>query len=1076
MQWLARVCVERPVFTWVISLTMIVLGVAAFGSLPVDRFPNIDVPAITVSAAYPGASPEQVETEVTDVLEEAVNSVSGLSELTSTSYEGLSVVFVQFDLEVDVDVAAQEVRDRVNRVLAELPSDVDPPQIAKIDPDAAPLLYVAVRGPGEPQELTQFVDEEIKQRLEGKGGVGSVQILGGREREIQVELDPIRLEAQGLGIADVRSALMRENMELPGGDLSQGATTLQVRVPGRVESAAGFADLPVARRGGHVVRVGDVAEVRDAAAEVDSIATHNGEQVVLLAITRQSGTNAIAVADAMREELDLIGTELPPGYAMDVVRDESIFPRAAVHAVQEHLVLGAIFAIFVVLIFLKSFRSTVIAALAIPVSIIGTFAVLGALGLTLNVITLLALTLAVGIVIDDAIVILENVVRFLEERKLDPKKATIEATKDIGLAVLATTLSLVAVFLPVAFMDGIIGRFLSSFGATMTSAILVSMLVAFSLTPMLTAKWLKRGSVEHGERPHPPEGGARELSGAEEKARYDEWLGGRSGIELQDGWLERGYGKLLAFCMRRRWVVGIAIALTFGSMWVVGPHVTTSFLPTDDEGRFEITVEAPQGTSLASTELIAERMARAVREASPAVEHTILTVGSPEGSISGMGDNEALIYVALSDPEARELTQTDVEEIVRADVLPAFIERHGLDVQVSQVSAFGSSGAQAAPIQFVVKGPDLGKLEEYSDALAAALREQPGVTQAGTTLEAGRPELQVAIDRPRAAELGVSVADIADTLRVLVGGMDVTTVELDGEQYDVQLRAGSTHRRSAADLEAFRVRASDGSMVALSQVTQVDEGESPSAIQHHSRQRSVLVYAMTAPGASTGDLIATLQDTAESLQMPSTYSTALAGQAKEFGKAAMGFVIAILLSLVFMYLVIAAQFESWLLPLSIMSSLPLTVPFALISLLIFGQSLNIFSALGLLVLFGIVKKNSILQVDHMLALQKEGFSRPDAVMIANRDRLRPILMTTFAFCAGMIPLMMSSGAGSGTNHAIGGIVLGGQSLALLLTLVGTPVIYTWLDDLRGWTSKKTGALRERLASLRPRRAIPVAEE
>ena len=1070
MQRLARVCVERPVFTWVLSLTMIVLGVAAFGSLPVDRFPNIDIPAVTVSAAYPGASPEQVETEVTEVIEEAVNSVSGLSELQSTSFEGLSVVFVQFDLEVDADVAAQEVRDRVSRILAELPDDVDPPQVAKLDPDAAPLLYVAIRGPGEPQELTEFVDEDIKQRLEGKGGVGAVQILGGREREIQIVVDPTRLEAQGLSIAEVRAALMRENLELPGGDLAQGSRTLQVRVPGRVETVGGFATLPIATRDGHVVRIGDVAEVRDAPAEMESIATLDGEPVVLLAITRQSGTNAIAVADAMREELDGIRADLPPGYSMEVVRDESVFPRSAVHAVQEHLVLGAIFAIFVVLIFLKSLRSTVIAALAIPVSIIGTFAVLGALNLTLNVITLLALTLAVGIVIDDAIVILENVVRFLEERKLDPKQATIAATKDIGLAVLATTLSLCAVFLPVVFMEGIIGRFLSSFGATMTSAILVSMLVAFSLTPMLTSKWLKRGSVDHPERPHPPAGGAPDMSTKEEKDRYDQWLGNRTGIELPGGWLERGYGKLLAFCMRHRWVVGIAMVAAMGSLAIIGPMVTTNFLPDDDEGRFEISIEAPQGTSLASTELIAERMARAVHGLE-GVEHTILTVGSPAGSVSGRGDHEALIYVGLTDPDDRDVTQSNVEERVRREVLPDLIDRYELDVQVSKVSAFGASGAAAAPIQFVVRGPDFEKLDEYSQAMAASLREQPGVAQAGTTYEAGRPELQVAIDRPRAAELGVSVADIADTLRVLVGGMDVTSLELDGDQFDVNLRAGASFRRTAESLENFRVRASDGTLVALSQVTRVAEGESPAAIEHKGRQRSVLIYAMTEPGASTGDLIANLNETAESLDMPSTYSTALSGQAKEFGKAAMGFIIAILLSLVFMYLVIAAQFESWLLPLSIMSSLPLTVPFALVSLLIFDQSLNIFSALGLLVLFGIVKKNSILQVDHMIALQKEGFSRPDAVMIANRDRLRPILMTTFAFCAGMIPLMLSSGAGSGTNHAIGGIVLGGQSLALLLTLVGTPVIYTWLDDLRGWTSKKTAALGERIGSLRGRTEV-----
>lgn len=1068
MQWLARVCVERPVFTWVLSLSMMVLGIAAFGSLPVDRFPNIDFPAVTISAAYPGASPEQVETEVTDALEEAVNSVAGLSQLQSTSYEGLAVVVAQFDLEVDPDVAAQEVRDRISRVQAQLPDDVDAPQVAKIDPDAAPLLYVAVRGPGEPQELTEFVDDEIKQRLEGKSGVGSVTILGGRERAILVEVDPERLDAQGLSVADVRLALTQENLEMPGGDITQGSRTIQVRVPGRVDTAEGFAMLPVANRGGHTIRVGDVAEVIDSAADVESIAILDGEPVVMVAITRQSGTNAIAVADGMYAELDVIRETLPAGYSMEVVRDESVFPRASVHAVQEHLILGAIFAIFVVLIFLRSFRSTVIAALAIPVSIVGTFAVLGALGLTLNMITLLALTLAVGIVIDDAIVIIENVVRFLEERKLDPKKATLEATRDIGLAVLATTLSLCAVFLPVAFMDGIIGRFLSSFGMTMTSAIMVSMLVAFSLTPMLTSRWLKRGEG-HAERPHPPSDKAPDLSGAEEKKRYDQWLRGETGIELEDGWIERGYGKILAFCMRRRWVVGLAILASFGSIAITGPLLVTAFLPTDDEGRFEITLEAPQGTSLAHTELISERIAQAVR-ALPQVEHTVVTVGSPEGSISALGDNEATVYVGLLDASERDQTQAEVEQVIRQDVLPRYVEENELEVTVSQVSAFGGSGAQAAPIQYVLRGPDFERLDEWSQQLAAALREQPGVAQAGTTFRPGRPELQVAIDRPRAADLGVSVAAIADTLRVLVGGSDVTTLEIDGDQFDVNLRARESSRRSGLDLERYKVRANDGTLVPLSQVARLSDGESPSSIEHIGRERSVLIYATVTSGASTGGLIATLDETAESLNMPAAYSTTLSGQAKEFGKAATGFIIAILLSLVFMYLVIAAQFESWLHPITIMASLPMTVPFALMSLLIFGQSLNIFSALGLLVLFGIVKKNSILQVDHILTLRKEGFSRPDAIMIANRDRLRPILMTTLAFVAGMVPLMLSAGPGSGTNKAIAGIVMGGQTLALGLTLVGTPVIYAWLDDLQGATSRGIAKVRSLVG-----RFIPAAK-
>lgn len=1063
MQWLARVSIGRPVFTWVISLTLLVLGLASMGSLPVDRFPNIDMPFVTVFTTYPGASPEQVELEISDVIEEAVNSVSGIVELRSTSYEGLSIVMIQFELEKNADVAAQEIRDRVDRVLGKLPPGIDPPRVEKLDPDAAPLLYVTLRGPGTPQELTQFAEDEVKERLEGKRGVGSIELLGGRERQIRVEVDPRRLEAHGIAISDVSQAIKRENLELPGGTMSQGTRSFQVRVPGRVKTAEELALVPVSMHNGYVVRVGDVATVSDTSEEAESLANIDGEPTILLTITRQSGTNAIEVADGLMEELETIRRDLPAGYQLDIVRDESVFPRTSVHAVEEHLVLGSLFATIVVLLFLRNWRSTVIAALAIPVSIVGTFAVLAALDMTLNMITLLALTLAVGIVIDDAIVVMENIIRYLEERKLDPKKAALEATKDIGLAVLATTLSLVAVFLPVAFMGGIMGRFLGSFGVTMAVAVLISLVVAFSLTPMLSARWLRR-TGEHGHRPHPPEGSDKPLSKAEEKARYSAWRTGRAGVELEDGVLERWYGKLLALCMQHRWIVAAAIFLSLGSMFVVGPHLPTGFVPEDDEGRFEVTIEAPQGTSLARTELITERLAREIREI-PEVVHTVSQIGAAESGFSGRGSHEALMYVALVPDSERKRDQNAVMEEVRTRIIPKFQEEYDLKLSLSKISPMGGSGALAAPIQYILRGPDLEKLREYSNELAQALREHPDVSYADTTLKDGRPEYRIELDRARAAELGVSVASIAETLRLLVGGLDVSEVELDGNRYDINIRAQADSRRWADDLARYQVRAMNGALVPLSQVARVEESVGPTAIERNGRQRSVMIYATIHPGASTAALLNLLDKKAAELDMPSTYSTMLTGQAREFGKAAQGFLLAIVLSIVFMYLVIAAQFESWIHPITILTTLPLTVPYAMISLLIFGQSLNVFSALGVLVLFGIVKKNAILQIDHMLALRREGFSRPDAIMLANRDRLRPILMTTIAFVAGMIPLIMSGGAGSGFNHAIAGIVVGGQSLALLLTLVAVPAMYTWLDDLQAFFRRVREAIFARVSSL-----------
>lgn len=1045
MQWLANVAVSRPVFTWVLSLVLLVLGVASIGRLPVDRFPDIDVPMVTIISTYPGASSAQVETEVSDIIEEAVSSVSGLSEIRSTSYEGLSVVMVQFELEKNGDVAAQEVRDKVNRILAQLPSELDPPRVERMDPDALPLIYVALRGPGTPQELAQFATDEVKDHLEGKNGVGSVQILGGRDREIQIEVDPARLQAQGFAVSDINIALQRENLELPGGNVIEGARTLQVRVPGRVSTADELGAIVVGAREGRVIRIRDLANVSDAAAEAESLVTFDGDEVVLITVTRQSGTNAIAVADGIIATINEIRGNLPAGYTLDVVRDESVFSRTSVSAVEEHLILGAIFAVLIVFIFLRNGRATVIAALAIPVSIIATFAVLNVMGLTLNMITLLALTLAVGIVIDDAIVVLENVIRFIEEKHLEPMEAAIVATKDIGLAVLATTLSLVAVFLPLVFMGGIVGRFLTSFGLTMSVAVLVSLFVAFSLTPMLSARWLKKSGAHHPVRPHPTEP-APEMNMKEERARYRQFARSESGYEGNDGFLERMYGAFLAFCMQRRWVVGIVMVAAIVSVPFIAKHVPSGFLPNDDEERFEVLLEGRTGTSLAATEIVSERVATAIR-ALPEVEHTVLIVGSAAGDVSGRGSHESLIYVALTPASGRARTEVDVEEHLRRHVLPQFTTSDGLKVTVSRISGFGGSGAQAAPIQFVVRGPDLAKLEGYGMQLATWLRSQPGVSEADTTYRQGSPEMRIEIDRARAGELGVSVASIADTLRTLVGGFDATTIQVDGDQYDVNVRAVESSRRNETDLTRYQVRSSTGALIPLSQVAHIDEGVGATAIEHSSRQRSVLVYATTLPGADTSGLLAGLQRKSAQLRMPPGYSTALSGQAKEFGKAAAGFLLAIVLSFVFMYLIIAAQFESWIHPVTILTSLPLTVPFALLSLLIFGQSLNIFSMLGLLVLFGIVKKNAILQVDHTLTLLREGYSRPDAIMLANRDRLRPILMTTIAFVAGMVPLLASSGAGSGTNHATAGIVLGGQSLALLLTLVGTPVMFTWLDDL-----------------------------
>jgi len=1085
MQWLAEVCVRRPVFTWVLVLSLVVVGAASFGGLGVDRFPKIDFPVVIVLTPLPGASPETVESEVTNRVEEALNSVSGLDELSSSSYEGLSVVSARFTLEREIGDAADDVRDRVSRMSNTLPEDADTPQVLRIDPGAAPVIYFALVSNRSSREVTDFADRVVARQLESLTGVGSVTVIGGREREVEVLVDPSRLAAVNMTVAEVQAALLRENVELPGGDLEEGAETIQVRVLGRIESPEAFADIAIGSRGGRIIRLRDVADVRDGEEEPTSAALLDGRDVVVISVAKQSGENTVAVVDRVLERVETIRAGLPAAYELRIVRDESEPIRNSIHAVEEHLIVGGLLAALVVLLFLWNGRSTVIAALAIPSSIIATFALLRVMGMTLNTITLLALTLSVGIVIDDAIVVLENIVRWIEEKGVSPVRAAVLATKEIGLAVLATTFSLVAVFLPIAFMSGIVGRFMSGFGITMSFAILVSLVVSFTLTPMLASRWLKgpirpkaapEPEPEHDLEvpldPVPPRAVPREplsifrpgqlwrwffvADRREERDQYAAWIRGERTVKSVTGHqgheeggrlylaIERGYMRMLAFCMRHRWVIGVTLVVVMASTVPIGRALNKSFLPIDDGSRFEVSIRAPEGTSLAEGRIITERVARAIREL-PGVDYTLATIGSPAGDISGRGPNAASIFVQLVPVTERERTEQEIMAEVREEVLPRF-SALGLRTIVNSLGGFGGGGADSAAIQYVLSGPELDRLDEYSHALLERLREVPNVVDADVSLVTGRPSYEVHIDRARAADLGVTVADIANALRLLIGGVEVSSYTEGGERYDVRVRAPLDARASPEALGRITVPSRTGTPVRLADVTTISEGTGPAFIQHIARMRRVTVYCNVGPGGSEAAVIEALEAARADLGMPPAYRASLTGRSREMGRAASAFLIAVGLSLLFMYLVLAAQFESWIHPVTILMSLPLTIPFALLSLLVLGGSLNMYSALGILVLFGIVKKNSILQVDHIRALRRKGLSRADAVMVGNRDRLRPILMTTIAFVAGMVPLVLSTGAGSGTNRSIGTVVMGGQTLSLLLTLLATPVVYSWLDD------------------------------
>jgi hydrophobic/amphiphilic exporter-1 (mainly G- bacteria), HAE1 family len=1018
MQWLARICVKRPVFAAVLMLIIVVVGLAGYTQLGLDQFPNIDAPMVTITTTLEGAAPEEVESDITEKIEQAVSTIAGLDTLSSTSSEGISIVTVTFSLDKNGDLATQEVRDQINRLLSDLPQGVRSPQVQKLDPAASPIMTIALRSTRPLIESTEYADKTIRRQLEGLAGVGQVNVVGGRKRQLHVWLDPQALRAHGVTARDVQNAIAMQNTSVPGGVVSGGPTDQMLRVQGRVDSPAQLGAIVVKPLDGHPLRVSDLARVEDGGEEESTIATVNGERTLLLTVRKQSGENTVVVADALQERLAQVKRSLPSGYQLDVIRDNSQVVRTSVSTVQEHLILGAIFASLVVLLFLGSVRSALVAALSIPVSIIGTFALMWWQGFTLNMITLLALALAVGIVIDDAIVVLENIFRFVKEKGMKPFPAAVHATKEIGLAVLATTFSLMAVFLPVAFMSGMSGRIVRGFGVTMAFSIAVSLIVAFTLIPSLSARVIT------------PPGQDSDGKTLASKKGFLERLTDRLFRPV-----ERAYMAILRWSMAHRWVIVLACVLVMAATVPLGIAVKKSFMPENDVAQFQVTMRAPEGTSRSSTLIAAERIATGLRTL-PGVIFTNTTIGNDTEESA----NLATIYVQLTDPKERKLTAVQMMDQARDQV----IAKQPKDLTISVAESFGgpSNG-----VQYNLTGPDLRQLGAISQRIVAELKKAPSAVDVTSSFIEGKPELLAKIDRAKAADLGVSVSDIAETLRLLVGGLKVSTYAEAGEQYDIRVRADQRYRADAEGLALVTVPSSLHGAVPLRDVVDLRASSGPASIHREGRQREVSITANIALGYGQNDVQAAIDRIIAQLKLPSGYRIEPSGFTREGGRTAIAFVGALLLSVVFMYLVLAAQFESLTHPISILMALPLTIPFALLSLLIFGGSINVFSGLGIFVLFGIVKKNSILQIDHTNHLRSQGADRLDAILNANRDRLRPILMTTLAFVAGMLPLVFSRGIGAGQSQAIAGVVIGGQTFSLLLTLLAVPVAYSILDDL-----------------------------
>jgi hydrophobic/amphiphilic exporter-1 (mainly G- bacteria), HAE1 family len=1079
MQWLAEICVKRPVFATVIVLFLTVVGGFSFFTLGVDRFPKIDVPTISVSTDNPGAAPEEIETEITDYIEGAVNTVPGVEEMRSSSSRGRSNVTVTFNLEKDPDQAYQELQEKISRVTNRLPETADPPVVRKSDPDSSPVLIYSVSAPRSAIELTDMVENLIQERIESADGVGEVQIFGARQRVIKVFIKPDRLRAYNLAVTDVTNAVRSQNLEMPGGDLTEGAKTLGVRTMSKLTEIEQFNDIVIATKNGFPIRIRDVGRVDDSGADATSAASLNGVQSVSVAVRKQSGSNTIELIRSVKERMADIIPNLPDDFTVVKTRDQSEFIENSLHAIEEHLIIGGLLAALVVFFFLWNFRSTLIAALAIPTSIIASFAVIAALGYSLNQMTMLALTLMVGIVIDDAIVVLENIYRFVEEKGMSPYQAAIEGTREIGLAVLATTLSLLAVFIPVGFMSGIVGRFMSSFGLTSASAIAVSLIVSFTITPMLAARWIK-AKVRHPKEESPASGVQSSESAAvdaepEEETQlrmpegdeyvsqnYETFVEKRdadepanlgtlemeqevhTGEDSKDSWFYRKidgtYTFLLKLSMRFRWAVVLICILVVASIYPLFSFVGMAFLPDEDESAFDVNFRGPQGTSLSATQSIMDRIARDMREQMPEVKSTLVLAGWGGGS-------GGRIFVTLKPVGERDLSQAELIDTARKITKKYSSKDYRVNVSgSSSISGSLGLGRGGSGIGFYIAGPDQEKLRQYGEQLVARLEKDPLFRDPDTSNEEGSPELQVRIDRQKAADLGVKAGDVAQALNIFAAGQQISTFSEGTEQYDVYVQADEQYRRDRSNLQYFTVNSAGGVPIGLEKLVKIEESKSPSSISRLNRQRQVTISAGLPPNTSESDALRQLETYAEELNLPPEYRTGVTGQSKELNRAYEAFLYAFLLSFVFMYLILAAQFESFIHPVTILLTLPLSVPFALLSTAIAGQTLNIFSALGILLLFGIVKKNAILQIDHTNHLRSKGLERYEAIIQANRDRLRPILMTTLALVAGMIPLTLGSGAGAATNRSIGILVVGGQSLCLLLTLLAVPVFYSLFDD------------------------------
>ena len=1056
--WFTRVSIANPVMATMVMLAFVVLGLFSYQRLSIDQFPNVEFPTVVIQMDYPGASPEIVEAEVTKKVEEAVNTVAGINSLYSRSYEGTSVVIVEFNLDVDGRKAAEDVREKVALVRPLLREEVKEPRVSRFDPASQPIYNVAVLSRDDAigtQALTTWATQVLQKRLENVRGVGAVSVVGGREREINVYLRPQALEALGIGVEQVIAAVRSENQELPLGSIRSAEQERVVQINARLKRPEDFRDIVVARKNGAPVKLWQVADIVDGPQELETLALYNGRRTVLLSVQKSQGENTVAVVDGLNRALAEAAAVTPPGIQTEVIRDNSRSIRVSVANLQHTLLEGAALTVLIVFLFLNSWRSTVITGLTLPIALIGTFLVMYVAGFTINGITMMALSLSVGLLIDDAIVVRENIVRHIQMGK-DAHQAALDGTNEIGLAVLATTLSIVAVFLPIGFMGGIVGKFFHEFGITIVTAVLISMFVSFTLDPMLSSVW--HDPQAHGVHRGPP------------VTLYDRTIGRVTG--LFDRLTQRfsdAYQGILRWSLRHK-LATLAIALaSFVASFFVIPLLGAEFLPKADFSETQVNFYTPVGSSIETTETRARQVDAALREM-PEVQYTVATINNGAAN----GKNYASVYVRLTDRarRTRSVEQLAVPMREKLARIPG--------ITITNIGVVDLGGGKS--LQFSVQGKDLGELARLSKLITGKLREIPGLVDLDTTLKPDKPTVSVEVRRDIAADLGFNVNALGGALRTLIAGQTIGNWRApDGENYDVNVRLAPGQRESIADLKNLPLMvapAADGSprVVRLSQVADITPSTGPNQINRRDLNREITIDA-NALGRSAGDVSADIKRVLDSIAWPPGYRYVFGGSTKNMNESFAYAVGALGLAVIFIYMILASQFRSFLQPLALMSSLPLTLIGVVLALLLFGSTLNMFSIIGIVMLMGLVTKNAILLIDfairsragehageHGLDHDTPPLTREEALLHAARVRLRPILMTTLAMIFGMLPLAFAMSEGSEQRAPMGQAVIGGVITSSLLTLVVVPVIYCYLDDLAQWARRKFGPAQPRAAA------------